>query len=75
MNYTGSGNGAAPAGKRVDIVRNTYFKGKICSRCVLLEICCASMVRYKIYRLLEHRWEAASDDRGGFSWFSRMGAL
>ncbi len=44
----------------------TYFKVKICSRCVLLGICCASMVRYKICRLLEHRWRTPPDDRRGF---------
>ncbi len=43
------------AGQRIVPDRGTYFKGKICSRYVLLEICCASMVRYKVCRLLEHR--------------------
>ena len=53
MRYTGSSNGAAPTGVAMD--RVTYFKLKMCSRYVLLEICCASMVRYKVCRLLEHR--------------------
>ncbi len=35
--------------------RVTYFRIKMCSRYVLLGICCASMVKYKICRLLEHR--------------------
>ena len=55
MRYTGSGNGAAPAGGDRG-AGDTYFQGKICSRYVLLEICCASMVRYKVCRLREHRW-------------------
>ena len=51
------------AGRRTEPEGGTYFKVKICSRYVLLEICCASMVRYKICRLLEHRLVGLSQAR------------
>lgn len=54
---------------------DTYFIVKICSRYVLLGICCASMVKYKVCRLLEHRWEAVPDDRYGFFCFERIRAM
>jgi hypothetical protein len=43
--------------------RVTYFRTKMCSRYILLGICCASMVKYKICRLLEHRLKGLLQER------------
>ena len=51
------------AEKRTGSEARYIFQRKICSRYVLLEICCASMVRYKVCRLLEHRSVGLSQAR------------